>query len=73
MLSDILMWNKVGRVVTLIAKRLNISPERALDLFYNSETSLRLHNANDYLYMMGDFYIADELIAELRVRESCEN
>ena len=26
MLSEILMWNKVGRVVTLIAKRLNISP-----------------------------------------------
>ena len=36
MLSEILMWNKVGRVVTLIAKRLNISPERALDLFYSS-------------------------------------
>ncbi|CDB10276.1 DUF3791 domain-containing protein [Bacteroides sp. ET489] len=70
MLSDILMWNKVGRVVTLIAKRLNISPERALDLFYSSETSLRLHNADDYLYMMGDLYIVDELVSELRASES---
>ena len=35
-----------------------------------SETSLRLHNANDYLYMMGDFYIADELIAELQAHDS---
>mgnify|MGYP001629023108 FL=1 len=70
MLSDILMWNKVGRVVTLIAKRLNISPERVLDLFYNSETSLRLHNADDYLYMMGDLYIVDELVSELRASES---
>ena len=70
MLSDILMWNKVGRVVTLIAKRLNISPEHALDLFYSSETSLRLHNADDYLYMMGDLYIVDELVSELRASES---
>ena len=66
MLSDILMWNKVGRVVTMIAIRLNISPERALDLFYNSETSLRLHNTNDYLYLMGDLYIVDEMMSELR-------
>ena len=70
MLSDILMWNKVGRVVTLIAERLNISPERALDLFYNSETSLRLHNANDYLYLMGDLYVVDEMLSELRAGES---
>ena len=70
MLNDILMWNKVGRVVTLIAKRLNISPERALDLFYSSETSLRLHNADDYLYLMGDLYIVDELVSELRASES---
>lgn len=70
MLSDILMWNKVGRVVTLIAKRLNISPERALDLFYSSETSLRLHNADDYLYLMGDLYIVDELVSELHASES---
>ena len=70
MLSDILMWNKVGRVVTMIAIRLNISPERALDLFYNSETSLRLHNTNEYLYLMGDLYIVDEMMSELRAAAS---
>ena len=40
------------------------------ELMDSSETSLRLHNANDYLYMMGDFYIADELIAELQAHDS---
>lgn len=39
MLSDLLMWNKIGRIVMLLAKRLRISPERAFDLFYTSETN----------------------------------
>ncbi len=66
MLSDILMWNKIGRIVTLLAKRLNISPERAFDVFYESKTCERLHNPQDYLYLMGDLYIVDELIIELQ-------
>ncbi len=65
MLSDILMWNKIGRIVTLIAKRRNIAPEAALDLFYTSETCARLHDAQDYLYLMGDLYVVDELDLEL--------
>ena len=36
MLSDLLMWNKIGRIVTLLSERLDISPERALDIFYTS-------------------------------------
>ena len=65
MLSDLLMWNKIGRIVTLAAQRLNLSPEKAFDCFYESKTCSRLHDANDYLYMMGDLYIVDELAMEL--------
>lgn len=66
MLSDILMWNKIGRVVTRLAKRLNIAPERAFTLFYESQTCVRLHDPEDFLYTMSDLYIVDELIFELR-------
>ncbi|MCC8113333.1 MAG: DUF3791 domain-containing protein [Bacteroidales bacterium] len=68
MLSDLLMWNKIGRIVMLVAKRLNISPIRAMDIFYTSKTNERLHDPNDYLYLMGDLYIVDDLILEIQNR-----
>lgn len=64
MLNDILMWNKIGRIVSLMSKRLNIAPEKALDMFYTSETCKRLHDAKDYLYQMSDMYVVDELMLE---------
>ena len=68
MLSDILLWNKIGRIVTQVHKALDITPERAFDLFYESKTCERLHDLQDYLYLMGDLYIVDELILELQGR-----
>ena len=66
MLGDLLMWNKIGRIVMLLAKRLNITPERALDLFYTSQTNERLHDSSTLLYTFGDRYIVDEVIKELQ-------
>lgn len=66
MLSDILMWNKIGRIVTLLSRRLDILPERALDAFYLSNTCERLHDAGDTLYLMGDRYVVDEFVRELQ-------
>ncbi|WP_291529638.1 DUF3791 domain-containing protein [Bacteroides sp. UBA939] len=60
------MWNKIGRIVTLAAKQLNIEPERAFDVFYESKICERLHDSKDYLYMMGDHYIVDELVLDLQ-------
>ena len=66
MLSDLLMWNKIGRVITLLAERLDISGERALDIFYTSLTNERLHDEKTGLYLMSDLYIVDEVIMELQ-------
>lgn len=68
MLSDLLMWNKIGRIVTLLSERLNISSERALDIFYTSKTNERLHDEKTGLYLMSDLYIVDELLLELQGR-----
>lgn len=70
MLSDILMWNKIGRIVSLLSKRLNVLPECALDAFYCSSTCERLHNGSDTLYLMSDRFIADEFIRELQHQNS---
>lgn len=68
MLSDLLMWNKIGRIVTLLSKRLDVSSERALDIFYTSRTNERLHDEHTGLYLMSDLYIFDEIILELQGR-----
>ena len=66
MLSDLLMWNKIGRIVALLAERLNVSGERALDIFYTSRTNERLHDEHTGLYLMGDLYIVDEVVNEIK-------
>lgn len=66
MLSDLLMWNKIGRIVILLSERLDISSERALDLFYTSKTNERLHDSATLLYTFSDRYIVDEVIREIQ-------
>lgn len=50
----------------LLAKRLRISPERAFDIFYTSETNKRLHDSTTLLYTFGDKYIVDDVVRELQ-------
>lgn len=69
MLSDELMTMKVTDIVVLLAQRLDVSHERALDLFFTSTTCDRLHNPATQLYLMGDRYIVDEVLRELQERQ----
>lgn len=66
MLSDLLLWNKIGRIVTLLSERLGISSEHALDLFYNSKTCEQLHDPSTLLYTFSDSYIADDVLREIQ-------
>ena len=66
MLSDLLLWNKIGRIVTLLSSQLNISQERALDLFYTSKTCERLHDPSTLLDTFSDGYIAEDVVRELQ-------
>lgn len=68
MLSNILMWNKIGRIVTLLARELEVSPLRALDVFYTSKVCDALHDPETELYIFSDGYIVDEVLIELRYR-----
>lgn len=66
MLRDSQLWIKIGRICTLLAKRLDISPERAFDIFQMSKTNELLHDECSLLYLMSDLYIVDNIVAELR-------
>lgn len=67
MLSPLLLWNKIGRVVTLIATDMNIGPEKALTLFYRSRTNTLMRDPSTMLYTFGDRYLADEVMREYKV------
>ncbi|MBR4773446.1 MAG: DUF3791 domain-containing protein [Bacteroidales bacterium] len=66
MLSPLLMWNKIGRIVSLIASDMNISSEQALDMFYRSRTNQLMRDPIVKLYTFGDRYLADEVMMEKR-------
>ena len=64
MLSDLNMWNKIGRIIAMISRRMNVDIVEAADIFYRSKTCADLHDPDTGLYLMGDLYIYDCLMAE---------
>lgn len=66
MLNDLNMWNKIGRIVMRLSERLDVSTERALDIFYTSKTCRNLHDPDMGLYLFGDNCIVEDVLAELR-------
>ena len=68
-MRDQVFWRKSARIVTMLADRLGIEAERALDLFYNSHTYDLLANADSGLQLRGDHYILADLLRELEARE----
>lgn len=66
---DVLVWNKYSRIVMQLAQRLNVTPERALSLFYNSSIYPFLLDEQYPLITMSDAYITDEIILELQAKQ----
>lgn len=62
--QEIIMCNRIGAISVELAKRLNIAPEKALQLFYESQTCANLHDKSTGLYLYGDLYVADEFMRE---------
>ena len=65
-IQDIIISSRIGIIVAELAERLEISPEKAFDLFYESKTCANLHNKTTGLYLYGNKYIADEFMIEYR-------
>ena len=64
-MRDSVLWRKQSRIVMMLAKEKNISPEQALDLYYSSRTAQLLADPNTGLQLMSDKYVLEDLIAEL--------
>lgn len=68
--QEIILSNRIGAIAVEIAKRLNIEPVKALQMFYESETCAALHDKSTKLYLYGDLYVADEFMLEREKRET---
>ncbi len=67
-MRDDVLWRKQSRIILLLAEELRISPERALDLYYNSKVYEQMTDPKYGLQLMSDGYILEDLIDELRGR-----
>lgn len=65
-MKDYVFNRKVARIIMQLAQTLDISPERALVIFYATETSRMLHDERYGLQLMSDTYIVNDIITELR-------
>lgn len=63
-IQEMILSSRIGIIATEIAKRLDIAPVLALQLFYESKTCADLHDKRTGLYLYGNLYIADEFIRE---------
>ena len=68
LINETLLQMKYARVVFLLASQLGINEERALDLFYNSDTYSYLSRKMYHLHNMSDAYLVDEIISELQAK-----
>lgn len=64
-MRDQVFWRKTGRIAALLAERLDIDTERALDLLYNSRTYSLLANPESGLQLQSDQYILADILKEL--------
>ena len=48
-MRDQVLWRKEGRIVALLADRLDIDTERALDILYNSHTAKFVIDKSEYV------------------------
>jgi len=65
-MRDNVLWRKQARIIMALASALSISEERALDLFYSTETYRQLADPKYGLQLMSDGYIVENVLAELR-------
>lgn len=64
-MTDQVFWRKTARIIELLANRLQVSSEMAMDLFYNSRTYELFRNPDTGMRLNSDQYILTDIMREL--------
>lgn len=63
-IQELILSTRIGMISAELSKRLNVSPVKALQLFYESRTCANLHDKSTGLYLFSNPYIVDEWMLE---------
>lgn len=64
-MKDYILYRKITRIIMQLSDELQISPKRAMLLFYNSTVGQQLHDPKYGYQLMSDTYIVNDIKAEL--------
>ena len=65
-MRDNVLWRKQANIIMLLAKTLQIDADRALDIYYSTQTAQQLADPAMGLQLMSDLYILENILAELQ-------
>lgn len=65
-MRDNVLWRKQATIVMMLAKELDVSPERALDIFYSTDVCRQLSDPKTGLQLMSDAYVLEDTLNELQ-------
>lgn len=64
-MKDYILYRKIARVIIQLADELDISPKRAMLLFYRSRVGEQMHDPKYGYPIMSDTYIVNDIKAEI--------
>ena len=67
-MRNTVLWRKQARIIMALAAELSISEERALDVFYSTETSRHLSDPKYGLPLMSDGYVVENILSNCGVK-----
>ena len=53
-----------ARIISLLAKKANIDEEKAMELFYNSDTYMLMSKGISDFHCLSDAYLVEEILLE---------
>ncbi|MBQ0082189.1 MAG: DUF3791 domain-containing protein [Paludibacteraceae bacterium] len=64
-MKDYILYRKITRIVMQLAEELQVTPKRALLLFYSTTTAAQLQDPKYGLQLMSDTYLVNDIKNEL--------
>ena len=64
-MRDSVLWRKKSHIIMMLAEKLGIDEERALNIFYSTETYKQLSDPDSGIQLMSDEYILENVLSEI--------
>ncbi|MDY4525238.1 MAG: DUF3791 domain-containing protein [Treponema sp.] len=64
--NSTLLQMKYARIISLLAKKADVDEEKAMEMFYKSNTYILMSKGISDFHCMSDAYLAEEIMLEQR-------